>query len=179
MNLKRTAIIGVSGAAFAAWLSAAIAPSRPPITSVTTPPAPVDVSGAALASEIARLRERLRPTPAPSEATRNPFMFRSTRRVPVVPVASPPAAAGVAATRVGEERTGLRLTLAGVAEDPGPSGAPPVRTAIISGNGQVVLAREGDIVADRATSYRVAAIAADSVDLVDEAAGTLRRLALK
>src|SRR3954465_11714921 len=80
MNLTRTAIFFVGGAALAAWLSAAIAPARPPIAAEAIRPGPIDASGAALASEIARLHERLRPSPAPRETLRNPFVFRSPHR---------------------------------------------------------------------------------------------------
>jgi len=57
---EANATIGVVGAALAAWLASAAAPSRavpPPI--VIHPPA-IDSRGAELADEIARLHERLR-----------------------------------------------------------------------------------------------------------------------
>jgi hypothetical protein len=64
--------------------------------------------------------------------------------------------------------------LAGIAEDPGANG--PVRTAILSGGGQVYLVKEGENVTSR---YRVTRIAADVVELTDVTDGTTRRLALK
>ena len=179
MNLKRTTIIFVSGAAVAAWLSAAMTPGRPPAASHLIAPAPIDATGAELASEIARLRERLRPDPVPGEPTRNPFAFRSTRpaaqpapvRLPVVNGA-PLAAASVDAAR-------LRLTLAGIAEDPNPAGGEPLRTAIISGSGQLFLAKDGDTVTDRGVEYKVGKISADSVELTDLRDDSTKRLTLK
>lgn len=178
MNLKRTTIIFVGGAALAAWLSAAIAPARPPLASVTIVPAPIDASGAALAAEIARLRERLRPSPAPREATRNPFVFRSSRNGAAAAFGAAPAATGVMATTSADPNV-LRLTLAGIAEDADPAGGPAVRTAIISGVGQLFLAKEGDSVSDGANTFKVTAVAADSVELTAVGDGTTRRLTLK
>src|SRR5260221_12111761 len=80
MNLKGTAIILVVCVAIAVWLSAAMSPSgRPPAIVPATPP-PIDASGAALAAEIARLHERLRPDTPPRARLRNPFTFGSILR---------------------------------------------------------------------------------------------------
>jgi len=177
MNLKRTTIIFVGGAALAAWLSAAIAPSRPPMTPVAIAPAPIDASGAELAIEIARLRERLRPTPAPRDPTRNPFLFKAPRRgaASVNPAAASPE---ITATIAGGQNL-PRLTLSGIAEDPVPGGTALVRTAIISGSGQLFLAKESDVVSDGGESFTVTAIFADSVELTSLRDGTARRLTLK
>ncbi len=62
MNLKRTATIVVGGAAVGAWLAGAATSNRaigPPLSIAPTPA--IDMRGAELASEIARLHERLRP----------------------------------------------------------------------------------------------------------------------
>ena len=178
MNLKRTTIIFVSGGALAAWLSAAIRPGRPPVPVDVIAPAPVDASGAALASEIARLRERLRPDPRPSEPTRNPFAFQSTRTAAPAWIASPPPRdAAVVAAAVDVPR--VRLTLAGIAEDPAPDGGSAVRTAIFAANGQVFLAKVGDTVTDQDVEYRVESISADSAELLDRRDNTTTRLTLK
>jgi hypothetical protein len=178
MNLKRTTIIFVGGAALAAWLSAAIAPSRPPVTPVVIAPAPIDASSAGLAIEIARLRERLRPTPAPHNATRNPFLFKSPRRGGAASLNPAPAATEITATITGGQNL-ARLTLAGIAEDPAPGGDALVRTAIISGGGQLFLAKESDVVSDGGESFTVTTISADSVELTSQRDGTTRRLDLK
>ena len=66
------------------------------------------------------------------------------------------------------------LKLEGLAEDHGDQG--PVRTAIISGFGDIFLVKEGDSVTLR---YRVAKISADAVDLTDLTDDTPLRLALR
>ena len=172
MNLKRTATIGVVGVALAAWLASAATSNRtipPPI--IIRPPA-IDSRGAELADEIARLHERLRPTTTPSQPGRNLFTFRAARAQAPAPVAPPPAAAIVEAP---VERAALpTLKLAGIAEDAGDDG--PVRTAIISGDGQLFMVKEGDAVTLR---YRVAKISVDVVELTDLTDNSIRRLALR
>ena len=178
MSIKRTTIIVVGGVALAAWLSAAMNPGRAPAAPATVRPAPIDATGAALSGEIARLRERLRPDAMPRQATRNPFVFRSSpsRAAPSSPdkIVDTAAAAAVLA-----EQGRLRLSLAGIAEDPGPAGAAPVRTAIIAGNGQVILAKEGDTVSDRGVEYKLGTISSDSAELTDPRDNTIHRLVLK
>jgi len=66
------------------------------------------------------------------------------------------------------------LRLSGIAEDRTPGGV--VRTAIISGRGQLFLAKQGDAVTDR---YQVARISSEVVELTDLTDGSLVRLALK
>jgi len=187
MSIKRTTIIVVGGVALAAWLSAAMNPGRAPAAPATVRPAPIDATGAALSGEIARLRERLRPDAMPRQATRNPFVFRSSpsRAAPGSPdkivdtVAAAAAKDAAVAAAVLAEQGRLRLSLAGIAEDPGPAGAAPVRTAIIAGNGQVILAKEGDTVSDRGVEYRLGTISSDSAELTDPRDNTIHRLVLK
>lgn len=172
MNLKRTATIGVVGAALAAWLASAAAPSRavpPPI--VIHPPA-IDSRGAELADEIARLHERLRPTSTPNQPGRNLFTFRSGRVHAVAPAVPAPAPAIVDAPVARPALPSLKL--AGIAEDAGPNGLE--RTAIISGDGQLFMVKEGDAVTLR---YRVVKISADVVELTDLTDNSVRRLALR
>ena len=64
--------------------------------------------------------------------------------------------------------------LIGVAEDAGAGGV--VRTAIISGQGQLYLVKEGETVA---SIYRVGMLSAGSVELVDSTGGPVLRLTLK
>jgi hypothetical protein len=193
MSLKRITIIVAGGVAVAAWLSAAMTPGRAPVVTTDIRPAAIDATGAVLAREVARLRERLRPDAAPRQASRNPFVFRSSS--PLRAASSFPGTVGNAGTvapaatdasidaRVHRPR--LTLSLAGVAEDPGAAGGAPVRTAIISGNGQLFLAKEGDTVMDRApedvedVKYRVTTISADSAELINLRDNTIHRIALR
>jgi hypothetical protein len=170
MNSKRTATIVVVGGVFAAWLANAMTPvGRAPVASAVETARPVDARGADLAKEIARLHDRLRPEAAPSALGRNLFEFKRARAAAVV--AAPQVA--TALPPVAAVMPQAPLTLAGIAEDPAANGI--VRTAIISGSGQLFLVKEGDEVAPR---YKVTKIAADGVDLQD-ADGTFRHLALK
>jgi hypothetical protein len=66
------------------------------------------------------------------------------------------------------------LKLAGIGEDEGADG--PVRIAFISGEGQLFMVKEGEMVTSR---YRVAHISAEVVELEDLATNTPRRLALR
>jgi hypothetical protein len=66
------------------------------------------------------------------------------------------------------------LKLSGIAEDEMPDGV--VRTAIISGLGQLFLVKEGDSFADR---YRVLRVSSDVVELTDLVDGNVLRLALR
>ncbi|MCC7417844.1 MAG: hypothetical protein IT176_11965 [Acidobacteria bacterium] len=170
MRFKRTATFGVVGGALAAWLAAAgTSPLR-------VPPAPVrkarvEKSGAELATEIARLHERLRPAASPRSDGRNLFRFGAS---PAAAAASP----AIDPSRVVHEAAALPpppppFTLAGIAEDAGPDG--PIRTAIISTPRELFLARVGETIAGR---YRVAAISADVVELVGAGTGETIRLAL-
>jgi len=173
MNLKRTATIVVGGAAVGAWLAGA-ATSNHRITETPITPTPaIDLRGEALANEIARLQERLRPRSEPRQPGRNLFAFRA--RAPRAAAAAlamdapPPAAPALPL-----QPSMPSLKLAGIAEDEGAEG--PVRTAIISGEGQLYLVKEGDEVTPR---YRVAKISADVVELVDVGDNGIRRLALR
>ena len=66
------------------------------------------------------------------------------------------------------------LKLVGIAEDPGPDG--PIRTAIISGLGQLFFVKEGDSIAGR---FRVQHLSGEVAELSDLADSTIHRLALK
>jgi len=172
MDLKRTATLVVVGAALAVWLASAATSMRAVPPPIVVPPSPIDSRGAALAEEVARLRERLRPTATPNQPSRNLFSFRSgPARVPApVAPAPPPIIEAPVAPRPAQPS----LKLAGIAEDEGPNG--PVRTAIIAGEGQLFMVKEGDAVTLR---YRVSKISADVVELTDLTDNSVRRLALK
>lgn len=173
MNLKRTATIVVVGGAAAAWLSAAMTLNERRSTIVKGPTPPAEIDAARLASEVARLHERLRPQAAPTQAARNPFEFRSTPRRPARPVVQQPPSFGEGvATSVTVPEPPLKLV--GIAEDTGPDG--PVRTAIISGGSQLFLVKHGENVTPR---YEVVAISSDVVELKDLEDGKTRRLTLR
>ncbi len=173
MNAKRTAALLVVGGALAVWLASAANSGLEDVQAprgVRTPP--IDSSGAALASEIARLHEHLRPTAAPRQPSRNLFSFAAHR-----PAAAPAPAAEI--PRVAPNQPPPRppappLKLSGIAEDQTPNG--PVRTAIMSMSGQLFLVKEGEPVTDR---FRVIKIAPDVVELSDLTENTTIRLALK
>jgi hypothetical protein len=173
MTLKRTATIVVVGAVLAAWLAGAATSKRmipPPI--VTTPQA-IDARGADLTNEIARLRDRLRPTAVPVQPRRNLFTFRSnsSNPIPLPAPATPSIPLEQAAPRPSEPP----LKLAGIAEDGDPQ--TPERTAIISGAGQLFMVKVGDSVTPR---YRVARISSDGVELSDMTnPGIVRRLIMR
>jgi hypothetical protein len=176
MNLKRTAAIVVAGAALAAWLYAAVTPERrSPVRAAGEPSAAaLESNGAQLASEIARLHERLRPDAPPRQPARNLFAFRAPAPRSAPPVDAPPPVITESAPVARPVRTPPLLKLAGIAEDPGADG--PVRTAIISGDNQLFLVKLGDNVTTR---YRVSKISADVVELIDLDDESIRRLALK
>ena len=176
MSFKRTATIVVVGGALAAWLANAATSNREiaPAPAPLARQAPVEVRGAELAAEIARLQERLRPAATPQSPGRNLFAFRSAaaRPVPVAPAPPPPLFFPTPAA-VTTSPSGFKLS--GLAEDAGADGA-AVRTAIITSPTQLFLVKEGDAVTAR---YRVAKISADAVELTDVNGGAALRLVLK
>jgi hypothetical protein len=171
MNLRRTTTIVLAGAAIGAWLAgAATSNHRIPARPISQPPA-IEARGAELANEIARLQERLRPTSTPRQPGRNLFTFRAgTPREPQPAFAPPPALPEAAPLTPALPS----LKLAGIAEDT--EADVPIRTAIISGEGQLYMVKEGEAVTPR---YRVAKISADVVELVDLLDNSVRRLALR
>ena len=173
MNLKRTATIVVVGAALAAWLAAAATSgNRATIDPILVKSPPIDQRGEALASEISRLHEHLRPAAVPRQPGSNLFSFavRQPRPAPLPPPGSNPALTEAPAA----VQPPAPLKLSGIAEDPTADGV--VRTAIISGLGQLFLVKEGENVTPR---FRVAKISSEVVELSDLTDGSALRLALK
>ena len=172
MNVKRTVVIGVIGGALAVWLAAAATSTSRNTAPVVMPkPSVIDASGAELAAEIARLHERLRPTDTPLQ-TRD--LFRYARRASGVRRPPPEIPAPVPQARPDSSPAAAQLKLVGIAEDVGDSG--PVRTAIVSGFGELFLVKEGEAVTLR---YRVSRISSEAVELIDVTDNTTIRLALK
>ncbi|HEX7139162.1 MAG TPA: hypothetical protein VF219_15015 [Vicinamibacterales bacterium] len=170
--MKRTATIVLVGGALAAWFAGAATSNRALPTPIIPKPAAIDASGAALAGEIARLHERLRPSTTPRTPSRNLFTFRAVP-APAAPLAAPRAALSEMPVAF-QAPTMPSLKLAGISEDSGDSG--PVRQAFISGEGQLFIVKEGEAVTAR---YKVARISSEVVELTDLTDNTTRRLALK
>jgi len=173
MNVKRTTTIVVFAGALAAWLAAAATYRGPDIGEPLLLKSPaIDGRGAALADEISRLHERLHPSAKPPQAGRDLFSFVASRPR-AVELVQIPAAALTEAPAI-RRPTLPAMRLSGIAEDATADGV--VRTAIISGFGQLFLAKEGDPVTDR---YRVVKISSDVVELTDLADRSTLRLALR
>jgi hypothetical protein len=170
MNVKRIAAIGAVGGVLAVWLAAASTMLTQPVvdTSERRTEA-VELRGAALAAEITRLRERLRPTSAPQLPSRNLFEFSRTAPGRAAPPAPPDLPAAEAPRPVPAAPPPLRLV--GMAEDAGADG--PVRTAIISGFGQLFTVKEGERVTARYQVARISGEAAELRDLGDNSTITL------
>jgi hypothetical protein len=162
---KRTVLLVLALAALAAWLAAASTSGVPSARPIAAAPAAIDARGAALAAEIDRLHDRLRPTATP-EHNRNLFQFAAhlPARASVAPAVAAPAPPPIP---VAVEPP---FKLIGIAEDSG------TRTAILSSPAQLLMVKEGDVVASK---YRVAGISADAIELTDSSDGSVLRLALR
>lgn len=156
MNVKRIAILSTAGAVLAAMIAGATTSGvrRAAPVAITPNTTAIELQGAELAAEVARLRARLRPTDQPQEPARNLFQFnaRTVRSSPAAADFTPtPAPAGVVAPPA-------PLTLIGFAAE----GA--TRTAIVSGFGDLFLVKEGDRIG---AQFRVARIDADGVEVTN------------
>jgi hypothetical protein len=172
MNVKRAAAIVLCGGALAAWLARAATSSRDLPAARASRPSSLDARGTQLTAEIARLNDRIGPTVAPSRPARNLFTFREAIAAPSAPLVAPPVRPPAA---VSAPLAAPALKLAGIGEDAAPDGG-IVRTAFISGEGQLFVVRPGDNVTPR---YRVVKVGADAVELLDLGDGTTRRLVWK
>lgn len=177
MTIRRVFSFAVSTLALASWFSAASTPDVPsPVTRVAPRgPSPLDRSSALLQSEIDRLHDRLSPAARPSHS-RDLFRFNAPRPRRSTQAAAAASAANVApvtaAAPVQEQPPALQLI--GVAEDAAPDGV--VRTAILSGLGDVFLVKAGDVISGR---FRVDQIAADAVQLTTISTSSVTTLALR
>ena len=169
MNVKRVAAIGAVGGALAVWLAAASTMLTQPVVDTSErKTTAVELRGAALAAEITRLRERLRPTSAPQLPSRNLFEFSRTTPARA---ASPPRDFQEAEAPRPAPAAPPPLRLVGMAEDAGPEG--PVRTAIVSGFGQLFIVKEGERVTARYQVAKISGEAAEVTDLGDSSTLTL------
>ncbi len=172
MNLKRSVLLGLGGAAIALWIAAAASSvSRPPSTPARVTARAVETSGAELASEIARLHERLRPSATPIQS-RNLFRYTTTGAVSVAPTTGVPVAPAALEPALAALPPSLKLV--GIAEEGAADAI--LRTAIIAGFGDLFMVTVGDAVTLR---YRVSTVGPDAVELLDAADQTTLRLTLK
>lgn len=123
-------------------------------------------------SEIDRLHDRLSPAARPSHS-RDLFRFNAPKPRRAAQAAIPIAAAVAVATAPVQEQPPA-LQLIGVAEDALPDGV--VRTAILSGLGDVFLVKAGDVISGR---FRVDHVAADAVQLTTMSSSSVTTLALR
>jgi hypothetical protein len=130
-------------------------------------------------SQATRLRVHLAAPPAPTISGRNPFAFqaradRAERSDRDRPTSVEHSLEETFATTAPEPPP---VTLSGIAEEPSADekSAAPVRTAVLSGYGEVFLAKVGETIASR---YEVTAIGADVVELKDLLTGRTIRLGL-
>ena len=182
MTSSRVAVLTGGAAVLAAWLSSA-AGTVPPVPATDGPsvvgmapaqslaPAPSRLD---LEREVARLSARLEQAPRPRDPARNPFTLRARVRatsplpsaVPATPALPPPVV-----DRVAVEPPAV--SLAGIGVERTSYGVR--RTAILSADGRVVLARVGDEVLGR---FQVRGVTDDSVELLDLRDGAPLRLTL-
>jgi hypothetical protein len=172
MHVRRVVWIGVSALAVASWFaSASTSDVRVPATPLAPPkPAPLDRSVAALQSEVRHLQERIAPTATPTR-TRDLFRFSTRERRPLRPVASPE---GRSARSAAALPSAPPLKLIGIAEDGAPDAI--VRTAIVSGLGDVFLVRRGETIAGH---YRVDEVSSEAVRITDTTNSSTATLALQ
>lgn len=171
MTARRAAAWLGGSSLLAAWLAAAAAPSLAPAGSSAPQKyqAPLlDRTALDLVAEAERLNTRLGVVVAPRPVTRNPFLFVSKAQPATVtprevePLASPPvpAAPPVKLIGVAEDGNGLNL----------------VRTAILLMGGELLFAKEGDLIGG--ARYRIATVAADAIELEDTAESRTVRIVL-
>ena len=184
MTSSRVAVLtgGVAVlAVLAAWLSSAagtvpVPVSDSPIGVGVTPaqsltPAPARLD---LEREVARLSSRLAKAPRPRDPARNPFTLTARTRAttpPLPAVAAPPVPAPAVVDSVAADA--LAVSLAGIGVERTSYGRR--RTAILSADGRVFLARVGDEVMGR---FQVRGVTDDAVELLDLRDGTPLRLTL-
>ena len=171
MSPTRVALIAIGSALVATWLTAATMTRQvEPLSGTAAPPQQAMAPSSAslgLAAEVQRLRARLGDAPVPRRAGRNPFELGA----PTVLLLPPPAPLSTSSPAA--EPTLFGVTLAGIAEERTPDG--PVRTAIVSMRGEVMLVGEGGVVGTRFVAERIGPTDVELRDLED---GTVRTLVL-
>ncbi len=181
MTSLRVAVLTGGAALLVAWLSSAAGTVPPvPVTDRTVgagvapaqslTPAPVRLD---LEREVARLSSRLEKAPRPRNPARNPFTLAARTRA----IAPPPPAVAATPVPSGVDSVAAEpsaVSLAGIGVERTSYGRR--RTAILSADGHVFLARIGDEVIGR---FQVRGVTDDAVDLLDLRDGTSLRLTLQ
>jgi hypothetical protein len=165
-TIKALKALVAGGGVAATWFAVGPthgAPSASVQTSVQRPAAPLEITAEDLNTQATKLREHLNGQLSPS--TRNPFRFGSAKLV--TPHGGNSPAARSSATAVASVPLVAppppNYTLAGIAERNVPEGRK--RTAVISGEGQLYLVTEGQMVGGR---YIVVRVDAEAVLLRDQ-----------
>ena len=171
MSPSRVALIVVGSALVATWLTAATMTRQvePQSDTAALPQqvlAPTSAS-LGLAAEVQRLRARLGDAPVPRPAGRNPFELGAPTGVPLLP----PPPAPLLPSSLSAAPTAPGITLAGIAENRTSDG--PVRTAIVSMRGEVLLVGEGGVVGTRFVVERIGPTEVELRDLENETRRTL------
>ncbi len=172
MTWKSTALLSGAGL-LATWFASVPPPGKPtaPVPARTADPAVSSRAATDIVAEAARLRARLESTPSFQHPSRDPFRFgeRAERPAPApAPVVPPPPVVDLPPS------PSVRMVLSGVAENL--TNGVLVRTAIISTPQDVLLVKEGEMVS---STYRVALVTADAVELTKLDDGSVVRLTLK
>ena len=156
------------GGLVATWLAVTPSDTTAPKAGVTTVER-ARPGGALLADDLAAEEAKLRrhDNLPPRPSTRNPFRFGAKQTAATL--SHPGTAAAPLAPTEAAQPAQPSLSLSGIAERKTPQG--PVRTAIISGEGQLYLVTEGEMVAGR---YRVMTVESDAVTLGDERGAEIR-----
>jgi hypothetical protein len=176
MTAKQAAAYSGGGLLLLAWLASGAGTVGRQTPAVEEAQQPVETSGTAtLAAEVqaqtSRLKSRLAAAPVPHPPSRNPFAFAAREIVQQRPSRAPAPAAMVPDAPPAEPA----IELVGVAENR--EADKVVRTAIISAlSGELFLVKEGESIVAR---YRVKAVGADAVELIDLVTGAARRLSLR
>ena len=176
-------VIVVAGSTMYSWFNATPQVSPAPRGSdpaarpeATASAAGLEASAAAVVGM--QLHDWSSKAPVHPRPDRNIFAF--TRPAPKLVTASPPAAGLLAPPGESQPSPLAQFKLIGVAEDAGPDTpdgpGETSRTAIISGQGQLYIVKEGETVA---WIYRVGRMSAGSVELLDTTGGSTVRLVLK
>jgi hypothetical protein len=177
-NRTRIVLLGVFAVLAAVWGASASLPLARSRDQAARRAASDDRQPAAALFDVdeaaERLRTRQRESPPPRDGNRNPFEYARPSAPPAAAAPAPPPADAIAPPPPAAPPPPL-FTLSGIADKTGTDGA-TVRTAVISGLGQLFFVKTGDNVTAR---YTITAIGIDSVEFRDVTTGETTRLVLQ